>query len=335
MHIIEQLDWGLTDFKTQFLKDVFIRVMRQIYPEVLCLMVLTLGFTFSCMKSEEKERATRSEIPASPLITSVKILPKEPLSSDLLQTVVEPKVPTTGEYVYLWRRNGEEIMGETESTLESEYFVKGDSIEVEVIPYHDEVEGEAKRSEPVVIVNSSPEIRSARIAPSPAYSKDDLKAEVDAFDADGDYIRCTYQWRKGNEEIPGEIGSTLSNSYFKKGDKISYRVSVTDSESEEVVLHSKAISIFNSPPSIASQSSGYITDGFLYKYKVVAEDSDGDPLTFRLSSAPEGMTIDASTGVIRWEIGEDQREGSYEFKVFVIDAEGAMAIQPITLSVSF
>ena len=310
---------------------------RLIYSEYLYLvmiMIFGLGTTLSCDKSEER-RGTGSEITALPVINSVRIMPERPLTSDLLQAVVEPQVFTTGEYVYRWRRNGEYIIGETESTLESEYFFKDDSIEVEVIPYQDEVEGKAKRSEPVVILNSLPVIRSASIEPSPAYSKDDLKAKVDVFDADGDYIRYAYRWKKDNEEILGETGSTLSNVHFKKGDKISYRVSVTGGESEEVVLHSNVSSILNSPPRITSQSSGYITEGFLYEYKVAAEDPDGDPLTFNLSSAPEGMTIDSSSGVIRWKVGEKQREESYEFKVVVSDAEGAMAIQPITLSVSF
>ena len=135
-------------------------------------------------------------------------------------------------------------------------------------------------------------------------------------------------------EILGETGSTLSRVYFKKGDKISYRVTVTDGESKEVVLHSTVSSILNSPPSITSQSSGCITEGSVYEYTVAAEDPDGDPLTFNLSSAPEGMTIDSSTGVVRWKISEKQSEGNYEFKVIVSDAEGAMAIKPITLSFS-
>lgn len=315
---------------------MFIRVIVCMYRGAmyLMIMVLALGITFSCKKTEEKERGIGSEIPTLPVINSVKIIPENPLTSDLLQAVLEPQVLTTGGYVYRWKKNGEEIMGETESTLKSEYFFKGDSIEVEVIPYQNEMEGKAKRSEPVAILNSPPVIRSASIAPTPAYSKDDLRAEVDVFDADGDYIRYTYQWRKDNEEILGETGSTLSNSHFRKGDKVSYRVGVTDGESDEVVLHSTVSCILNSPPRITSQSSGCITEGSVYEYTVAAEDPDGDPLTFNLSSAPEGMTIDSSTGVIRWKISEKQSEGSYEFKVIVSDAEGAMAIQPITLSFS-
>jgi len=310
---------------------MLIKIMRWMYTSGLNLviMILALGLTFSCGKKEEKG------ISAPSVINAIKILPERPKSSDLLRAVVEPQVITTGEYVYRWRRNGEYIIGETESTLKSEYFFKDDSIEVEVIPYRDEVEGKAKRSEPVVILNSLPVIRSASMEPSPAYSKDDVKAKVDVFDADGDYIRYAYLWKKDSEEILGETGSTLSNVHFKKGDKISYRVSVTDGESEEVMLHSNVSSILNSPPRITSQSSGYITEGFLYEYTVAAEDPDGDPLAFNLSSAPEGMTIDSSRGVIRWKVGEKQGKRSYEFKVIVSDAEGAMAIQPITLSVSF
>jgi hypothetical protein len=298
------------------------------------IIISSLGITLSCDKSEEM-KGTKSESLKPPIISSVKIVPEGPLSSDRLQAVVEAKGLTSVEYVYRWKRNGEDIMGETESTLESEHFLKGDSIEVEVIPYQDEVEGKAKRSEPVIILNSLPVIRSAGIEPSPAYSKDDLKAEVEVFDADSDFIRYTYQWKKGDEEIPGETGSILSSSHFKKGDKISYRLSVADGESEEIMLHSKASNILNSPPNITSQSSGDVTEGFLYEYTVAAEDPDDDLLTFRLSSAPEGMTIDSSTGLIRWKIGEKQRDESYEFKVIVSDAEGAMAIQPITLKVSY
>ena len=301
----------------------------------LCkVLIIIFGLVIapSCGKSEEKKGA-ESETLVPPVIESVKILPERPLSSSYLQAVVKSQGFTPVEYVYSWKRNGEEIIGEEESTLKSEHFFKGDRIEVEVIPYREKVKGMAKKSGPVLILNSPPNIKSVAITPSPAYSKDDLHAEVDAFDPDGDYIRYAYQWKKGDEEIPGEIEATLSSSHFKRGDKISYWVSMTDGESKEIVLHSNASSILNSAPCITSQPSGII-EGFLYEYEVAAEDPDGDPLKFSLSSAPEGMTIDSATGVIRWNIGERQRKGSYEFKVIVSDTEGAKAVQPITLNVS-
>jgi hypothetical protein len=73
---------------------------------------------------------------------------------------------------------------------------------------------------------------------------------------------------------------------------------------------------------------------YLFEYAVTALDPDDDPLEFSLASEPEGMTIDISTGMIRWEAQEDQRKGNYEFQVIASDPEGAQAIQPITLTIS-
>ena len=78
--------------------------------------------------------------------------------------------------------------------------------------------------------------------------------------------------------------------------------------------------------------TGNNMEGYLFSYKVVAEDPDGDTLEFSLDAAPEGMTIDSATGTISWEAGEDQRKGAYEFDVIASDPEGAKAVQPITLT---
>ena len=299
------------------------------------IAVLTLIVAFSCKKTEEKVTKAPLKASLSPAINSVKILPEVPISREPLQAVVDPPTPGVGNYIYQWKKNGEEVMGEAEAMLESGRFAKGDHIEVEVVLFQDETERGKKRSDPVIILNSPPVVKSATIKPSPAYSRDELEAKVEVLDADGDYIRYTYQWEKAGKDIPDASSATLSHSFFKKGDKISYRVHVSDGESEEIVFHANAITILNSPPCILSQPSGEISEESLYEYRITAEDPDGDPITFGLSAAPEGMTVDASTGMIRWKVGEAQLDKSYEFKVIVSDAEGALALQPITLKVSF
>lgn len=296
------------------------------------VVVCFFGASPSCDKSEEKGDA-ESNRSSLPVIRSVKITPEKPLSSSHLQAVVEYQGFAQLSYSYCWKKNGKEIVGVEESILESDNFSKGDTITVEVTPYQDEIKGETKKSDPVIILNSPPVVRSASMEPSPAHSRDDLRAEVDAFDSDGDYIRYSYQWENNDEDIAGETDATLSHAHFKRGDKVSYRLGVSDEESDEIVFHSNVATILNSSPIITSQPSGRI-EGWLYEYAVVAEDPDGDPLEFKLSSAPEDMTIDSSSGLIRWKVGEKQKDGSYEFKVMVSDSEGAMAIQPITLDVS-
>jgi hypothetical protein len=71
-----------------------------------------------------------------------------------------------------------------------------------------------------------------------------------------------------------------------------------------------------------------------YEYTVTAEDPDEDEVKFSLSSAPEGMTIDSDSGLIRWQISDQQQGGTYNFEVIAIDPEGAQSVQPITLTLT-
>jgi len=295
-------------------------------------LVLALVCTLSCGKKEEQE--IPSESTPFLVIDSVTITPENPLSSTLLQVLIQPQHPGMVTYTYRWMSNGEEIADETESALKSDFFSKGDTIEVEVTPYHNEVEGKPVKSEPIVIGNTPPAMRSFTIDPSPAYSKDDLTARLDVFDADDDYIRIAYQWKKDDQELSGENDETLSKTLFSKGDTLRCEVRISDDESEDAVFQSSEIIILNSAPRITSQLSGKNMEGYLFEYTVTAEDPDGDPLEFSLASEPEGMTIDASTGMIQWEARGDQRKGNYEFQVIASDSEGAQAIQPVTLTIT-
>jgi hypothetical protein len=295
-------------------------------------LVLALGCTLSCGKKEEQE--IPSESAPFLVIDSVTITPENPVSSTLLGVLVKPQHVGMVTYTYRWMNNGEEIADETESALKSDFFSKGDTIAVEVTPYHNEVGGTPVQSEPVVIANTPPAMRSFTIDPSPAYSKDDLTAALDVIDADDDYIRIAYQWKKDDQALSGETDATLAKTVFTRGDTISCEVRISDDESEEVVFHASEIAILNSAPLITSQLSGKNMEGYLFEYAVTAEDPDGDPLEFSLASEPEGMTIDSSTGMVQWEAREDQRKGNYEFQLIATDPEGAQAIQPITLAIS-
>ena len=292
-------------------------------------MMFTFAITLSCGKTEESgKEGTKTP---SFVISTVNIKPPNPLSSSTLEAVVTPQQVGT-EYSYRWLVNGEEVLQETEITLESEHFSKGDSVEVEVTPYQDEVSGKAANSEPVLILNSTPAMSSLTVGPAPAHSRDDLEVHLEVSDADDDYIRIAYQWEKNKEPISGETDATLSSDLFVKGDKISCRVTFSEDDSDERSYQSNILTILNSAPIITSQLSGNNMEGYIFSYSVAAEDPDGDPLEFSLDAAPEGMVIDPAAGTISWEAGEDQRKGTYEFEVIVSDPVGGKAMQPITLS---
>ena len=301
----------------------------------LCSMI-ALGWVLvivaSCGTKEEKGKS--ADTVTVPAISSVEILPENPSKSSLLETVVKFAQPETAEVRYRWMKNGKEIMGVTESTLGQDSFQKGDAITVEVTPYVDKMQGKPFPSKSVVIANSPPVLRSFAIEPTPAHSKDELTALLDVFDADGEYIRTSYQWKKGKEDIPGATESTLSTDYFKKGDRIGCQARVSDGESPEVSYYSSEAIILNSAPLITSKPAAEAMQVSSYEYTVTAEDPDEDEVKFSLSSAPEGMTIDSDSGLIRWQISDQQQGGTYNFEVIAIDPEGAQSVQPITLTLT-
>jgi len=74
----------------------------------------------------------------------------------------------------------------------------------------------------------------------------------------------------------------------------------------------------NSAPVIVSNPPRAATAGQTYEYDLVAEDADGDLLTWRLVAAPVGTSLNAATGALRWTPTFDQL-GTNAFIVEVTD----------------
>ena len=86
----------------------------------------------------------------------------------------------------------------------------------------------------------------------------------------------------------------------------------------------------NDAPMITSRPPFYCAGGQQYLYQVVATDIDSDTLTYALASGPKNMTINASSGLIRWV---PQRWGMYE--VAATASDGALtATQKFTITVA-
>ena len=83
----------------------------------------------------------------------------------------------------------------------------------------------------------------------------------------------------------------------------------------------------NGPPQITSTPATSAASGVLYTYAAQAADPDpGDILTFSLPTAPAGMTIDPSSGLVKWTPSADQ-VGRQDVIVKVSDAHGLFALQ--------
>jgi hypothetical protein len=87
----------------------------------------------------------------------------------------------------------------------------------------------------------------------------------------------------------------------------------------------------NRAPAFSSTPITEGDEGVQYVYQAVAADPDGDSLTYRLTSAPAGMTISA-TGVVNWIPGSAQ-VGPQNVDVEVSDGRGGTAHQPFAIVV--
>lgn len=85
--------------------------------------------------------------------------------------------------------------------------------------------------------------------------------------------------------------------------------------------------IITSPPTVTGLSAGGA-----YSYPVAATSDKGLPLSYTLSGQPEGMTIDATNGLINWQT-DTATSGVFSFKVAATDTSGGYGFQNVSVTV--
>ncbi len=204
---------------------------------------------------------------------------------------------------------------------------------IDVTPSDSKLQGKEASTDSGQIRNSPPKVTAVSIDPELPRRNSTLKARIEASDPDGDTIAFSYQWIKNGEELIAETSETLRDPTLKKGDKIALRVSPYDMESTGDQVISEEIIILNSAPVITSSPKAQKMKSTLYRYQAVAEDPDGDPITFSLSpSSPQGMTIDPQTGLIQWKIGPNDA-GTHTIEIIASDGDEGRCTQKYTLTI--
>ena len=306
-----------------------------IFPKIITLVLTLLIFAgnFSCGGGKVNEAKPVKNSP--PHIASVKILPENPKKESLFNLLIDSYDADYDRvvYQYHWLRNDEEMSGENKDTLKRVDLRKGDLIRVKVTPSDGKIEGEPFLSSPVKILNSPPLIEEIRIEPAIAYADNDLRAAVKSNDVDGDDVSYDYQWEKNGTVLTDEKLEVLQKGRFKKGDILAVTVTPDDGETKGNPKKSEPVTIRNSPPIIISSPSTKTT-GNIYTYQVNANDSDSDSVTFTLKSAPKGMEINKDTGLIRWEIRNEDK-GTHTIEIEASDSNGSKCYQRYNLTIEF
>jgi hypothetical protein len=174
--------------------------------------------------------------------------------------------------------------------------------------------------------NHSPIIEKARLQLESSNNRDAMRVIVTGSDQDNDPVTFEYEWFKNGEPVGN--GDTISE--FKRGDKIVAKVTPFDGK-DHGIPRSLSVEIANSTPKITGYKETNF-DGNNYAGRIIASDPDGDTLTYYLKSGPSGLTIDPSTGMIKWNVPSDFK-GKAPFKILVSDGHGGEVSQDLAIDI--
>ena len=313
--------------------------MRNCKGDVFKVWLLLMGVTLyaACTDggmTEGTAPVSRSSSNRPPSVTTAVII-DTPLSQSApaaVQIQSEDPEREAVSFHYQWYVDNAPIAGQTSATLPPEFFRRGQTVFVEIIPTDGTNKGQPYRTAGVVVGNTSPRITAVSLVPQTARVGDKIEARVAASDPEHDRVDLTYKWYRNDTVIKDGEDSFLDTTGFAAPDRIAVEVTASDpagsahsSKSESLTLGNSGPTIVSTPPTVAVQGR--------FDYAVKALDPDGDPLTYHLEMAPPGMTISSDTGQIGWQIPTDQ-EGIVHVRVVAKDGHGGLATQEFELTLS-
>lgn len=270
-----------------------------------------------------------------PTILRGHVIPSLPNATSTL-TVDLRAVDPMGKAVtieYQWLLDDFPIHGATGARLSAAEFTRGDTISVEVTPIADGRIGSVWKADPVEIQNSPPQVRRLGIEPSPATRREPLRAVADVEDPDGDTVTISYQWLRNGMPISDATGATLDPSHYGRRDLLAVEIVATDGYDSTPTLVSPEVDVLPAAPKFVSRVAKTDFKNGRFRYQARAVHPDGNEIEYTLSDdAPEGMRIDAESGLVEWH-PEPSQTGTFAFQVIVEDPDGGRVAQPITLTI--
>ena len=167
-------------------------------------------------------------------------------------------------------------------------------------------------------LNHQPHVVTFNFTQDEYIYSDSIGVEYETFDPDGDPTREELFWTVNDKELISEKGRSLRRKNIKKGDEIVATLVVKDGVLEN--QQSIKTVVANAPPQwLKDPRTLTKIDG----YSVDAIDPDGDPVTYRLQGAPNGMSI-SNDGTIAYKGSTTEPGGEYTITVIAEDSDKAL-----------
>ncbi|MEL7496446.1 MAG: putative Ig domain-containing protein [Planctomycetota bacterium] len=205
------------------------------------------------------------------------------------------------------------------------------SVEVSVNPGED-VDGIFFGYDQVPLVNTNPEITST--APSAVEVGFEFEYDPTIVELDGDDVRFDLPLAPAGMVVNPENGSIRWTPTIDQVGLQSVLLRVRDDFGGfDLQFIEIQVAEPNTAPVITTMPpTGPAGVGLPYEYNVAAVDSNGDVVTFALVEAPNGMTINPTSGRIQWTPNSLQ-VGEATIVVEASDGRGLSSTQTFTLSV--
>lgn len=221
-----------------------------------------------------------------------------------------------------WLVNGNPVSDAAASSFRASEVRKGDIVQARVTGA-----GFEALSNAVEIKNTPPEIVRIQMMPEVLKPGETMYVDAETRDIDDDPVTLSYGWTRNGE--PAGTDRQIAGP-LTRGDKIIVRVVPFDGEAEgrPVVMERE---ILNMSP-VITEHRELVFDGKQATYQVKAIDPDGDALTYALTSAPTGLSIDPATGLILWTVPAGFT-GTVPFTVSVTDGNGGSATEEFKITI--
>ncbi len=217
-----------------------------------------------------------------------------------------------------WFVNGGEVTGQTDQ-LSGKQFHKGNQIRAAA---EGELKGETifLSTPELTVRNALPETVTVSLDPMAPKTGETIRASAQGRDPDGDPLSFRYRWFVGGTEVPGQVGDTFVLKGIRRGAWVHAEAQAFDGESLGSRMSSPQVQVVNSPPYVV-RVDYTPTSGSVFEAHIVAADPDGDVVSIRGNSLPEGVTLKGN--VLSGSRSAVPAQGSLPVSVILSDGNGA------------